>query len=425
MTRSRLLGWLAVAVLAITAAADAQTPAAQRPTSLSVFLDCGFRCDEEFIRTEITYVNWVRDRVGADVHVLVTSEGTGGGGTQYTLAFLGLQRYAGTGDTLRYEAGPSATPDETRRGMARVLKVGLVPFVARTTIGDRLQVSVSAATGGDTATSGQTQLDPWNFWVFRLSLNGFFNGDANARFRSMNGSINARRTTQQWKLNVSGHENYNEQKFTIDSATSTFIRRSYNSSQLLVRSLGPRWSAGLSSELGSSTFDNKKLYYRFTPAIEYDIFPYSESTRRMLTLQYGIGLEGFRYTTETIYGKLRESHPLHRMIISLYQNQPWGSANVGLEGGQYLDMTNRNYASVSGSTNFRLFKGFSVNFDGNYSAIRNQLYLPRIDASEQEILLQQRQLATNYQYFFFFGINYTFGSVLNNVVNPRFGRDCC
>ena len=28
---------------------------------------------------------------------------------------------------------------------------------------------------------------------------------------------------------------------------------------------------------------------------------------------------------------------------------------------------------------------------------------------------------TGYQYFFNFGVSYSFGSILNNIVNPRFG----
>ncbi len=36
-------------------------------------------------------------------------------------------------------------------------------------------------------------------------------------------------------------------------------------------------------------------------------------------------------------------------------------------------------------------------------------------------LLRQRQLLTGYQYFFNFGFGYSFGSIFNNIVNPRFG----
>lgn len=58
-----------------------------------MFLDCNFGCDEEFVRREITFVDYVRDRRDADVHILLTTEGTGGG-TEYTIKFIGLGRFA-------------------------------------------------------------------------------------------------------------------------------------------------------------------------------------------------------------------------------------------------------------------------------------------------------------------------------------------
>jgi hypothetical protein len=405
---------------AVALPAAAQTPAPP-PSTISVFLDCGYRCDEDYLRTEITYVDWVRDRAVADVHLLVSSQGTGGGGDEFTLTFIGLRRFAGLTDTLKYVSQNSATQDERRKGMGAVIKSGLVRYVARTTNADRLQISMKKS--DQPAGKQASTTDPWDFWVFRTSFNGFLNGSANNTFKNLNGSFNAGRTTDLWKVNLNVRENYNQSDFTIDDATSTFIRRSYTFSQLAVRSLGPRLAAGWKSSVGSSTFDNKKFSYRITPAVEYDIYPYSESTRRMFTVQYGIGYEGFKYRDTTIYFRIDDHHPLHTLAFQLSQTQPWGSVNVGLEGGQYLDMTNRNYAQLGGGLNIRLFKGFNVNFDGEYEAIRNQLYLPAQGATKDEILTQQRQLATNYQYFFFVGINYTFGSVLNNIVNPRFGRD--
>ncbi len=38
----------------------------------------------------------------------------------------------------------------------------------------------------------------------------------------------------------------------------------------------------------------------------------------------------------------------------------------------------------------------------------------------QEIIAQQRALATNYEYYSGFGLSFTFGSIYNNIVNPRF-----
>ena len=75
-----------VALLACGArAAGAQAPGDSigRDSTLRVFFDCpGFAagCDFDFLRIQITWVDWVRNREDADLHALVTTQGTGGGG---------------------------------------------------------------------------------------------------------------------------------------------------------------------------------------------------------------------------------------------------------------------------------------------------------------------------------------------------------
>jgi hypothetical protein len=415
--RRHLAGVLAVLSIAFASAA-AQAPATD---PVAVFLDCGFFCDQDFIKTEITYVSWVRDRAVSDVHILLTQQGTGGGGTEYTLAFLGQRASAGKSDTIRFLTGQSATSDNIRRAMTRTIKLGLVRFVANSAIAERLNLTLSAVTAG-AAPAAASKRDPWNLWVFSVGANGNVNGERTSEFNSISGNVGARRTTERWKVNLNARENYRESKFDFGGTKSLFIQRTYSFTQLAVKSLGPRTAAGIRGSVGSTTYENKRLYWRFTPAVEFDVFPYSESTRRMLTVQYAVGAEHFTYKTETIYFKFKETRPLHSLSVNLSQTQPWGSVNVGLEGGQYLDETNRNYGSVFAGTGLRLFKGFNVNFSGSFSSIHNQLYLARSGATPEEVLLQQRRLQTNYSYFFFTGISYTFGSVFNSIVNPRFGR---
>jgi hypothetical protein len=65
---------------------------------------------------------------------------------------------------------------------------------------------------------------------------------------------------------------------------------------------------------------------------------------------------------------------------------------------------------------------FSLNLYGQYSKIRNQISLPKGTASLEEVLLQRRQLETGYQFWGSFGVSYSFGSIYNNIVNPRFGN---
>ena len=77
---------------------------------------------------------------------------------------------------------------------------------------------------------------------------------------------------------------------------------------------------------------------------------------------------------------------------------------------------------MSSSIDVRLFKGFSVEVRGRYDLIRDQLNLPLEGATLDEVLLQRKELATEYEYSISVGFRYTFGSVYSNVVNPRFGR---
>src|SRR5882757_9997669 len=66
-----------------------QPPETAPPMLVRVFLDCQYRCDTEFIMQNITFVEYVRDRSVSDLHVLVTTQDTGGGGTSWVLEFLG------------------------------------------------------------------------------------------------------------------------------------------------------------------------------------------------------------------------------------------------------------------------------------------------------------------------------------------------
>lgn len=96
--------------------------------------------DPDFIRTEIPFVNYVRDRKEADIHILVTTQATGGGGTEYAMAFLGQGDFASLSGNLIYASAKTDTEDEVRKGYVAVLKMGLVPFVARTPIRDLLSI---------------------------------------------------------------------------------------------------------------------------------------------------------------------------------------------------------------------------------------------------------------------------------------------
>lgn len=400
----------------------AQEPAVPppEPEALRVFLDCqNFPCDFDHFRREIPFVNWVRDRRDAQVHILGTSQRTGGGGLEFTLTFIGSGTFAGKTDTLKYVSRNTDTEAEVRDGQVQALKLGLMRYVALTPAAGRIKISYTPAS---TQAPAGPVADPWNYWVFRISIGGSINGESRQRGFSVNGSFSASRVTEELKITLRSSARYSRSEFELDTAT-TFIttQREINTDGLLAISMGNHWSSGIVGSVRSLTRLNQKLALELGPAVEFNIFPYSESTRKQLSIMYSAAVSHFRYEEETIFDKTEETLPRHRLEISAEARQPWGSLNASLEGSQFLHDPARHQISLFGGTQIRLFRGLSLNLFGSVARIKDQLYLSKAGVSPEEILVRRRQLGTDYRYFANLGFSYTFGSRFSNVVNPRMG----
>jgi hypothetical protein len=430
MTLRPLLLTLSLLLIASGRVGGQATTSPPQTATLSVFLDCD-DCDSQFVRTEIAFVNWVRDRTVADVHVLVTSQDAGGGGEQYTLAFIGQRGYAGRGDTLTFTSNATTTNDEERQGLTRTIALGLVPFVARTPGALALRVSTRQGVAAD-APGAQTMpaRDPWKAWVFEIDMSADLSGEQNYRNREIDAEVSANRTTADWKVELESRYDYSSERAIdadfdssgalVEADTIYDRQRSWGAELIVVKSLTNHMSTGFVSSIGSETFRNQKLRIQFTPAVEYNVFDYAEATRRYLALQFGMGVDAFVYEDTTIFDKLRETFPVYISAAEYATRQPWGQSNVRLEHRGYLNDAAKRSTALSGEMSVRLFRGFSVRFGGEYSWIHDQVYLPKGERDQADVLLRRRALLTGYEYNAFFGFTYTFGSIFNNVVNPRF-----
>lgn len=385
---------------------------------LKVFLDCQYECDTEFIRKELTFVDHVRDSQSADVHALVTTDSTGGGGLTWKIEMIGQGRFAGHDETVTFTTAQTDSDDTRRRALLRWLKLGLATHAAVALGQPDLDVTHTVQKAGDAAVA---QRDPWDAWVFSLNTNGNFSGEASSSNSSVRFNTTASRVTADWKFSINGNWNRNRSTFEVsDTETVKSLTSSWNTSALAVKSLGPKWSAAVRLAVNGSTFSNYDHNARLMGGMEYDFFPYAESTRRSLTVSYLVGFAHYDFKEVTIFDRLTDSGLEHSLVASLGLRQPWGSAGLQSTFAQHLDELSRNRFNVYGDADVRLFKGFSFNVYGEYSRIRDQINLRKGEALEEEVLLRQRQLATGYQYFVGFGVTYRFGSIFNNVVNPRF-----
>ena len=109
------------------------------------------------------------------------------------------------------------------------------------------------------------------------------------------------------------------------------------------------------------------------------------------------------------------------MQLALELKEQWGEASSYIEVVSFLNEPSRHQLNLWTGLSLNLFQGLTLDLGCDVSFIRNQVGLPRSGLTTEEVLLQQRQQATNFRLASSLGFSYTFGSIYNNVVNPRFG----
>lgn len=386
-----------------------------RDLAPKVFVDCQ-RCDRDYFRENLTYVNYVRDRKDADIHILITQQETGSGGQEYTFAFIGLKDYAGLDHTLVYASGPIDTSDEIRREQLEVLERGIFPYIVDTPISEYIYLDFRKRLE-PTAVK-----DPWKFWVFSISTDGRVSGESSRSSRSLDMNVSANRVTPDIKIRLGLSADFDKRIFDYEDEIITSISDQKNFSSMVVKSISDHWSIGGWVEAESSTYSNLDYLFTVAPAVEYNFFPYSESTRRQMRFLYKIGWNSVNYIEETIYEKTAETLYNQSLTMTFSVKEPWGSVSMSLEGSHYFHDFDKNRLELGANIDLRIYKGLSLDVFGRYQRIHDQLSLPMGDATIDEVLLRRRELATDYDYSISVGIRYTFGSVYSNVVNPRFGR---
>jgi hypothetical protein len=423
-----------VLLTAVAAGAAAQTPGApaQGPAApssgakLRVYLEA-CNCFEQFLREEIAWVDFVRQPQDADLQVLGNAVQTGAGGIERTLRFVGAGRFAGTDFALRAVTLPGEPEDGQRRTVLNTMQVGLLNFAAREGIPQGFEVDVEAP---EAATAARTDRDPWNFWVIELGAEGALQAEETRRETAWEFSVQADRVTHNWLVDFRSDIESETESFDLDDDDDAgsgrrveVTRREWAARLFLAKAFGNHWSVGVDSDVQSSTFGNVELSTQVTPAIEFNVFPYSDYATRQLRFEYGIGAIHARYNEVTLFDRLRETRPRHLLAATLQQRQPWGSIESRVEWSQYLHDLELSRLEFDGEVSLRLIRGLSLDIGGSASRIRDQISLPKRGATPEEVLLRVRELQSGYEVQFSVGVSYTFGSIFNNVVNPRFGRN--
>lgn len=389
-------------------------------------MDCQSWCDMQFIRSEINIVDFMFDNAEADVHVLITSQGTGSGGTEYHLIFYGLQYFKNQTDTMRLTLGHNATEFEERDLLLKYIKAGLISFISKTPAIHKIELLLKSSDSTIAGTDSLLAKDPWNAWVINIGAGGNLDADANYKNENYNSTFSANRITDLTKtgFGIDLSKNKSTFKFEENGVTDTFVVNNHNwaINQYFIRSLNPQWSAAYEIKYNQNSFYNNKGRVFLHLAAEYNIFPYSDVNHKLFTLSYGITARMNQYYDTTIYNKTQETLFGHRASAYVSFNQKWGNAYAGIVYHNYFHDWKQFRFGMDIYTSVRITGGLSFYILAFGGLTRDQLFLVKGNATPEEVLARRRQLASGYNYYTSFGINYRFGSILNNTVNPRFDR---
>lgn len=388
----------------------------ENQTGINFFLDCE-DCDLTFIRQELSFVSFVRDPLLADVHILVTDSNTGSGGYKYFLNFIGKEEFTGINNEYVVITNQSDTYDDTRKTLLKAFKVGILQYYSKTGFIDRLNINIEDK---ENKKADEMVIDPWNKWIFKIESGGEFQKEESQNEYSITTAASIQKITEEWKGSIGASYEINRENYFDNGNRISNKQDTKEISARYIKSLTNKWSARIYGEYASRTYLNIKHKFSSSAALEYNIFPWNESHKRVLAVRYNIAIASYNYIEETIYDKMNEALFSESLEVHLELIQPWGQLSLGLEGSHLFQDFSKNQLTLESDFSIYISKNISVFVTIQSDMIHDQLYLPKGDISLEDLLLKRRKLATTYEMSGQIGFRFTFGSIYNNAVNERF-----
>ena len=377
---------------------------------LKVFLNC--RCDTSYIKQNTPYLEYVRDQNLSDVEVFAYDIRNAAGARSFDLNFEGNKQYAHLSNKTSFEGNPNYTNDQSRKELLKKYQLGLFPFLVEGGYDLSLEVNSNQK-------ETEEVVDKWKNWVFEVSGGLYADKEASRKVNSFNLGFEVDKVTEDWRISMDFRHNNSKSSFYNDDQTYNSSRTGTRVFGRVVKSISDHLSAGIFYGGQKDTYQNLDLNYYVQPAIEYSLFPYAEVLNKEITLSYRLGSIHNTYIETTIFGYDEQKLTNHSLNLNVRFRQKWGDISSYMSATQYLNDGTKKRLSLRSNFNIRVIEGLSVRFSSNIQLIRDQFTLPAGDNSIEDLLLQQKQIATDFKTSFSVGLSYTFGSIYNSIINTR------
>lgn len=376
-----------------------------------------------YLRSEITFVDYVIDRHHCDVQVQLNFEPVGNGAVRYRFFFFGYGAFAGQNDTIAWEAYPNENAGSIREKTVQRVKQGLLPYLLKTPLAEAIDYKMAP----EVADNRRAE-DPWDLRTFQPQLGFFATGQRYKRGERTQHSSNRRFNAgfDAWKIGHKARINSGlSYEYDGYASVADTQRRAYHIQEWVfnlgyARALAQHWSAGgsvyTSFREHSHSSGGGNLYFAPTLGVEYSFFPYERFFRERLTLGW------FVSTSQFIAIASNENSVVVPISQGLSLNYAkigrWGYCAGALQAStRFQKNSTAFYTSVHPSVAINVGKNLFVVFSGNL----------QIDLSTQTSvfaipggpLAVSRTTYNNVSYQTSLGLSYYFGSGYRSIVNPR------
>jgi hypothetical protein len=377
---------------------------------LKAYLDC--RCDQNYLKQQTSFLEHVRDQNLADIEIFILDVRNPTGTRTFEIKVDGNNEYQEISSSTFVSGYANDTSSTLRDKLLNKLKLALIPFLDKASY----NIKVDVDSNFDDLTVND---DKWKNWVFELS--GSYNDDKEESRKTNRYELEFEidKLTPEWRIGMEIKRNESNGKFFSNDKVYTSNRKTTSISGRVVRSISDHFSAGIFSSAYQNTYENIDFNRYIAPAIEYSFYPYKDVLSKEITLAYRIGIGKRNYIEKTIYGYEKQKLSSQTLSLNIRFRQKWGNISSYLNATQFLNDGTKKRFSLRSDLDLRVFEGLAIRFSGNVNLIREQYSLAAVSTSIEELLLQQRQIATDYRTNFSVGLSYTFGSIYNSVINTR------
>ena len=377
---------------------------------LKVYLDC--RCDDNYIKQKTSFLEYVRDQDLADIEIIIRDIRTPTGTRSFEIQIDGNNEFKEISSSAIVSGFVTDTSGTLRDKLLNKLKLSLIPFLDKA----KYVINIDINSNFDEDIIND---DKWKNWVFELS--GSYNNDKEESRKTNRYEIEFEidKLTEDWRIGMEISRNESNRKFISNDDVYISNRKTTSFRGRVIRSISDHFSAGIFLGAYQNTYENIDFNRYLEPALEYSFYPYRDVLSKEITLAYRIGTGKRNYIEKTIYGYEKQKLTSQKLSLNIRFRQKWGNISSYLNATQFLNDGTKKRLSLRSNLDIRVFEGLAVRFSGNINLIREQYSLAAGTTSIEELLLQQREIATDYKTNFSVGLSYTFGSIYNSIINTR------